>query len=73
MPTIVPNPMLQLLRLELPEELDDALAGSRLHAAFARLSSLQQSAYAEWVGDGPLAAARSDRAHLVCRVLRRQP
>jgi hypothetical protein len=65
--------MLELLRLELPVELDEALSGSVLHAAFARLSLLQQSAYAEWVGDSPLPAVRRDRAHLVCRVLRRQP
>jgi hypothetical protein len=68
-----PNPYLQLLRLELPEELDEALADADLHEAFARLSALQQSCYADWVGDSPFANSRWDRAHLICRVLERLP
>ena len=68
-----PNPYMQLLRLELPEELDEALAAADLHAAFARLSALQQSCYADWVAESPFAKARSDRAYLICRVLERLP
>jgi hypothetical protein len=65
LPTIVPKPMVHL-----PAELHDVLASAGLHSAFACLSWLQQSGYADWVADSPFAAVRSDRAHLVCRVLR---
>jgi len=64
------RPIVQLVRLELPAELDDALRMSGLHAAYAKLSTLQRSCYAEWVGDGTDANARWERASLVCRVIR---
>jgi hypothetical protein len=69
-PTLVPNPIQQLLRLELPEELDEALGRAGLHGFFARLSSLQQCCYADWVGDSPFVEVRSERANMVCRVVR---
>ena len=68
-----PNPMLQLLRLELPVELDDALTRWDLHGEFARMSSLQQFCYADWVGDSPSATRRRERAHVICWFLERHP
>jgi hypothetical protein len=67
------NPMLQLLHLELPVELDEALTDWDLHPEFARMSMLQQSCYAEWVGDSPSSTRRRERAHVICWFLERHP
>jgi uncharacterized protein YdeI (YjbR/CyaY-like superfamily) len=68
----VSRPVKRAIHVELPAELDDALAsnGGSLRQAFARLSEEQRVCYVDWVGAGPTDEGRRQRAELVCSVVR---
>jgi hypothetical protein len=66
----VSRPVKCAIRVELPIELDEALAqGVGLRKTFDRLSEVQRACYGDWVGDGITEKGRRERAVLVCSVL----